>query len=77
MTPRQVKQNLLVQFPDASIEDLIDAVKLLVEEDKKKYVRFAKKNHEKSENVKLVVACLDGCLESLSNASMAWYASTK
>jgi hypothetical protein len=62
---------------EASIEDLIDAVGILVKRDRDAYVASLLERSERVDEKDLVLACLDGCQEHLSNASMAWYASTK
>jgi len=76
-----LQENLATQlFNDyggsASIEDLIDATRILVERDRAAYVRTLRERGL-DEAKDLILHCLDACIEHLSNASMAWYASTK
>ena len=59
---------------DASVETLIDAVQIIVKRDKDQYIIGSAEDGGPNE---LVVHCFDATLGHLSNASMAWYASTK
>jgi hypothetical protein len=58
-------------FADVSMETLIDTVRELVEADLRAYVL-----DDNGSNLD-VVACLEGCINHLGDAKMAYYASLK
>lgn len=58
---------------DVSIEDVITAARLLAEEDRDGYVK-GQGEHAPND---LVVHCIEACIQHLSDASMAIYASYK
>jgi hypothetical protein len=58
-----------------SVEDYISAIREYVEEDLRRYVMPDKPRSEPPHP--LVVQCLEACINHLSDASMAYYASLK
>lgn len=62
------------KFAKFSIEDLICAVRELVEEDLRKYAMGETSTEPPHP---LVIQCLEGCINHLGDARMAYYASLK
>jgi len=62
------------RFGKFSIEDFIHAIQEFVEQDLHNYVINAPESEPPHP---LVIACLEGCVNHLSDASMAYYASLK
>lgn len=59
---------------DASIEDIIGAVTLMIEADKEQYMKGSQGGEPPHP---LVVRCLDASIQHLQDASLAYYASLK
>jgi CTP-dependent riboflavin kinase len=74
-------ENLATQISDSygnEIALLIDAIRILVERDRAAYIhQTAQKEGQINMAKDLILHSLDSCLEHLSNASLAWYASTE
>jgi hypothetical protein len=75
MTPAELAVCFLEDYGDNSIEDMIEAIRILVKRDKDGYVKHATELGEDPND--LVIACFEGADESLANASLAMYASFK
>lgn len=75
MTVGELKIRMMEDYGgQASIEDMINAVAMMVEEDKAQYVGGAPESESPHP---LVVHCLDASIKHLHDAAMAYYASLK
>ena len=74
MTQGELKIRLLEDYGEASIEDMIGAVRLIVEADKEQYLKGSQEGEAPHP---LVVRCLDATVQHLQDASFAYYASLK
>jgi hypothetical protein len=75
MTQGELKIRLLEDYgSEASIEDLIGAIRLMIEADKEQYIKGSPDGEMPHP---LVVRCLDASIQHLEDASLAYYASLK
>lgn len=74
MTPNELWQDLLIQYPEVSLITFIDALALAVQHDQDKYVELS--NPENPVHP-LVLECIQATVEHLHAASDAYEASFK
>lgn len=75
MTAGELKIRLLEDYgQEASIEDMINAIALMIEADKAQYIKGSPDGEMPHP---LVVRCLDASIQHLHDASFAYYASLK
>lgn len=74
MTQGELKIRILEDYPEASMEDLIGAIILMVAADKDQYLKGSPDGEAPHP---LVVRCLDATIQHLEDASFAYYASLK
>lgn len=74
MTQGELKIQILEDYPEASMEDLIGAIVLMVKADKDQYLKGSPDGEAPHP---LVVRCLDATIQHLEDASFAYYASLK
>lgn len=78
MTSGELAINLLEDYGDeASIEDFIDAIVIMVKRDRDLYVKDTLERTGRVMETDPVLACLDGAARSLEDAGLAMYASFK